>query len=129
MRRPFLRTSKKRGFELVIRDVPKWAVATEKALDLTVHKVCCSMPTYHLTRLLHAPLNALPDGEEVEVHSLDPSTAYFITLALELDPDMSWAMTVSIMYEEAVEESRHGDAQDLLELLQERGYDEEGERV
>lgn len=126
--RPLLRSSKD-GFDLVINEVPTWVVATEKVLDATLHQVCCRLPFYRLTRLLHAPLNALPWGEEVEVHALTHDEAYYVTLALNLDPAFHWAMMVSIDAEEAEKAGNEDLAHLYYRLLEERGYDKMGEPV
>lgn len=127
MKRSFLRSSL-RGFELVTYDVPKWVPVVEKVLDATLAGAwCCKINSYRITRLLHAPMNALPEGKEVEVVPLTPEHAYYVTKALDLDVEFTWAMTVSIMAEELEEKGRLGDALALYGLLSRYGYDRMGE--
>lgn len=127
-RRPFLRSSKD-GFSLVIREVPAWSLVLEKAHDATIGKFCCRQPFYRLAQLLHAPLNRLPEGKEVEVHALGNDEAYYVVLAMELDPYFHWAIVVSIDAEEAEEAGNEELATHLYRLLEERGYDKEGEPI
>lgn len=126
--RPLLRNSKD-GFALVINEVPAWSLAAEKVLDATLHRVCCRLPFYRLTRVFHAPLHALPWGDEVEVYALTHDEAYYVALAMDLDTEHHWAMMVSIDAEEAEEAGNEELAHLYYRLLLERGFDKMGERI
>lgn len=128
MRRPHLSCAKA-GFRLVTYDTPRWVPVVEKVYDHTLGHLCCTRFTpWRVSSLLHkAFIESLPEGPKVEEHDLTIEEAWAVAKALDLNMEMSWSLTVSIMADELYIEDHNFDrAAYLRSLLDRHGFDKQG---
>lgn len=118
----------KAGFRLVIYDRPRWANVAEKVYDRTLGHLCCTRFTpWRVSSLLHKTfIESLPEGPKVEEHDLTVEEAWVAAKALDLNMEMSWALTVSIMAEEEYLAHNFDRCYYLRSLLDRHGFDQEG---